>query len=89
EPALAAICEAVHDTLEETPPELAADITKEGILLAGGGSLLRGLVDRVHEETGMPVRMADSPLTCVAEGAGMSLEELDTLGARRRERRRY
>jgi rod shape-determining protein MreB len=89
EPALAAICEAVHDTLEETPPELAADITKEGILLAGGGSLLRGLVDRVHLETGMPVRMADAPLTCVAEGAGMSLEELDTLGSRGRERRRY
>jgi rod shape-determining protein MreB len=89
EPAVAAICEAVHDTLEETPPELAADITKEGILLAGGGSLLRGLVDRVHLETGMPVRMADSPLTCVAEGAGMSLEELDTLGSRGRERRRY
>jgi rod shape-determining protein MreB and related proteins len=89
EPALAAICEAVHDTLEETPPELAADITKEGILLAGGGSLLRGLVDRVHLETGMPVRMAEAPLTCVAEGAGMSLEELDTLGSRGRERRRY
>jgi rod shape-determining protein MreB len=84
EPAVAAICEAVHEALEETPPELAADITKEGILLAGGGALLRGLVDRVHLETGMPVRMADSPLTCVAEGAGMSLEELDALGGRRR-----
>ena len=89
EPAVAAICEAVHDTLEETPPELAADITKEGILLAGGGSLLPGLIERVHRETGMPVRMAESPLTCVAEGAGMSLEELDTLGARGRDRRRY
>ena len=79
---LAEIMAAIHDTLEETPPELAADITREGILLAGGGSLLRGFLDRVHRETGMPVRMADSPLTCVAEGAGMSLEELDSLGAR-------
>jgi rod shape-determining protein MreB and related proteins len=76
------IMAAVHDTLEETPPELAADITRQGILLAGGGSLLRGFLDRVHRETGMPVRMAESPLTCVAEGAGMSLEELDALGAR-------
>ena len=53
---LADILAAVHATLEETPPELAADITKEGILLAGGGALLRGLVDRVEAETGMPVR---------------------------------
>jgi rod shape-determining protein MreB and related proteins len=79
---VADIAEAVHDTLEETPPELAADITRQGILLAGGGSLLRGFLDRVHRETGMPVRMAESPLTCVAEGAGMSLEELDALGTR-------
>ena len=84
EPAVADILAAVHDTLEVTPPELAADITHEGILLAGGGALLRGMLDRVHRETGMPVRMADSPLTCVAEGAGVSLEELDALGARRR-----
>ena len=88
EPAVADITAAVHDTLEETPPELAADITREGILLAGGGSLLRGFLDRVHRETGMPVRMADSPLTCVAEGAGISLEELDAMGARGSARRR-
>jgi rod shape-determining protein MreB and related proteins len=88
EPAVADITAAVHDTLEETPPELAADITREGILLAGGGSLLRGFLDRVHRETGMPVRMADSPLTCVAEGAGISLEELDAMGARGTTRRR-
>jgi rod shape-determining protein MreB len=86
EPPLAEIMAAIHATLEETPPELAADITTEGILLAGGGCLLRGLAERVARETGMPVRLADAPLTCVATGAGMSLEELDTLG---RGNRRY
>ena len=74
------ILAAIHATLEETPPELAADITKEGILLAGGGALLRGLDRRLEDETGMPVRVADEPLTCVAAGAGQSLEELDALG---------
>ena len=77
---LADIMAAVHATLEETPPELAADITKEGILLAGGGALLRGLDRRLEDVTGMPVRVADEPLTCVAAGAGQSLEELDALG---------
>jgi rod shape-determining protein MreB len=70
----------VHAALEETPPELAADITKEGILLAGGGALLRGFDDRLERETGMPVRVAEEPLTCVAIGAGQFLEELDSLG---------
>jgi rod shape-determining protein MreB len=83
---LAEIMTAIHATLEETPPELAADITTEGILLAGGGSLLRGLEERVARETGMPVRLADDPLACVATGAGMSLEELDTLPRGRRHR---
>jgi rod shape-determining protein MreB len=83
---IAEIVAAVHATLEETPPELAADIAVEGILLAGGGALLRGFAERLEDETGMPVRVADEPLTCVAAGAGQSLEELDTLGrsARRR-----
>jgi rod shape-determining protein MreB len=83
---IADIVAAVHATLEETPPELAADIAVEGILLAGGGALLRGFAERLEDETGMPVRVADEPLTCVAAGAGQSLEELDTLGrsARRR-----
>src|SRR5215213_9289185 len=75
---------AVHAALEETPPELAADITKEGILLAGGGALLRGLEQRLEQETGMPVRVADAPLECVALGAGQSLEELDRMGRGRR-----
>jgi rod shape-determining protein MreB and related proteins len=83
---LAEIMTAIHATLEETPPELAADITTEGILLAGGGSLLRGFEERVARETGMPVRLADDPLACVATGAGMSLEELDTLPRGRRHR---
>ncbi len=81
---LADILAAVHATLEETPPELAADITKEGILLAGGGALLRGLEERLEAETGMPVRVADAPLECVALGAGQSLEELDRMGRGRR-----
>jgi rod shape-determining protein MreB len=81
---MADILAAVHATLEETPPELAADITKEGILLAGGGALLRGLDTRLEAETGMPVRVADAPLECVALGAGQSLEELDRMGRGRR-----
>jgi rod shape-determining protein MreB len=83
DPPLTDILASVHDTLEETPPELAADIATHGIMLAGGGALLRGFADRVHRETGMPVQIADAPLTCVASGAGQSLEELDTLGRRR------
>jgi rod shape-determining protein MreB len=81
---LADILASVHAALEETPPELAADITKEGILLAGGGALLRGLEQRLENETGMPVRVADAPLECVALGAGQSLEELDRMGRGRR-----
>jgi rod shape-determining protein MreB len=76
------IMASVHDTLEETPPELAADIARHGIVLAGGGALLRGFSERVGHETGMPVTIADAPLTCVASGAGQSLEELDRLGRR-------
>ncbi|MDA0178857.1 rod shape-determining protein [Solirubrobacter phytolaccae] len=83
---LADIMAAIHATLEETPPELAADITTEGVLLAGGGSLLRGFDDRVARETGMPVRVADDPLACVATGAGMSLDELDAMPRGRRNR---
>jgi rod shape-determining protein MreB and related proteins len=81
---LAEILAAVHATLEETPPELAADIAKEGILLAGGGALMRGIDERLEAETGMPVRVADAPLECVALGAGQSLEELDRMGRGRR-----
>ena len=79
---------AIHATLEETPPELAGDIVRHGILLAGGGSLLRGFAERVEAETHMRAYLADSPLTCVAVGAGHSLEELDTLGRMSGGRRR-
>jgi rod shape-determining protein MreB len=73
------IVTAVKDTLERTPPELAADLGERGIVLAGGGSLLRGLDEKLRAEVGLPVQIADSPLTCVAEGAGRSLDELETL----------
>src|SRR3954462_426307 len=76
---VADIMTAVHDTLEEAPPELAADITKEGIVLAGGGALLRGFGERIERETGMPIRIADDPLMCVALGAGQALEEVGAL----------
>jgi rod shape-determining protein MreB len=74
-----AIIGAVRETLERTPPELAADISETGILLAGGGVLLRGFAERLSEETGMPTRLAADPLTCVAIGSGMALEEVGTM----------
>src|SRR3954465_4830007 len=63
---------AIKNTLEQTPPELAADIAERGILLAGGGVLLGAFADRVRAETGMPAGLAESPLTCVAVGSGAS-----------------
>ncbi|NLW56371.1 MAG: rod shape-determining protein [Firmicutes bacterium] len=73
------ILEAVKMTLEKTPPELAADILERGIVMSGGGSLLRGLDRLLAEETEMPVQVAEDPLTCVARGTGMALEALDDL----------
>ena len=73
------IIDAIKNTLERTPPELAADVGERGIVLAGGGALLRGFGDKLREEVGLPVQVAESPLTCVAEGAGRSLDELETL----------
>jgi rod shape-determining protein MreB and related proteins len=70
------IIDTVKQTLEVTPPELAADIANTGIVLVGGGALLRGLEELMRVETQLPVFIADSPLTCVATGAGQSLEEL-------------
>jgi len=81
------ILAAVQATLEETPPELASDISRDGILLAGGGALLRGFDARVETETGMRARLADSPLTCVAVGAGHALEEPEALWRASRGRR--
>jgi len=86
-PALREILKAIRDTLEETPPELASDIARDGILLAGGGTLVRGFPELVGEETGMPVARAESPLTCVAFGSGRALEHFDTLSATSRRRR--
>ena len=71
------ILEAVRQTLEQTPPELAADILDRGIIMTGGGALLRGLDRRLMEETGLPVLVADDPLTCVVRGTGRVLENID------------
>lgn len=76
---LMAIIDAIKVTLEDTPPELAADIMERGIYLAGGGALLAGMDTLIKYETGMPVVIADSPLDCVVTGAGMALEDLDRL----------
>ncbi|MBQ4347597.1 MAG: rod shape-determining protein [Firmicutes bacterium] len=74
-----AIVDAIRQTLEATPPELAADIMERGIMLTGGGALLRGLDRLVSAETGMPVRIAPEALNCVALGTGLVLEHIDTL----------
>ncbi|ABS34066.1 rod shape-determining protein [Clostridium botulinum] len=73
------IIEAIKTTLEKTPPELAADIMDKGIMLAGGGALLRGLDQLINEETHMPVHIAESPLDCVAVGAGKALDTIDKI----------
>jgi len=79
EPTVAQIIEAIKETIEETPPELVADIMDQGIVLAGGGALLAGLDKRVAEATQMPVHIADDPLTCVVRGTARVLEDLDSL----------
>ena len=74
-----AIVDAVKNTLDKTPPELAADIMDKGIVLAGGGSMLKGLDERLKHETGMPIHIADDPLFAVAVGSGKCLEEFESL----------
>ena len=76
EPSVQAIVDSVKDTIEETPPELVADVMDQGIYLAGGGALLKGLDTRIAEATQMAVHIADDPLTCVARGTGIVLENL-------------
>ena len=76
---LSHIIDAIKTTLERTPPELAADIIDQGITLAGGGALLKGLDRLVNNETGMPVTIAENPLDCVAEGTGKVLENIEKL----------
>ncbi len=76
---VSAIIDAVKVTLDRTPPELAADIMEQGIVLTGGGALLHGLEARLQHETGMPIVVAREPLNCVAIGAGQCLEEFEAL----------
>ena len=90
------IVEAVKTTLETTPPELAADISDDGIVLAGGGSLLRHIDRRLSDETQLRTQVADDPLTSVVRGAGRALDELGSMKtmrttsrARGRRARRY
>ena len=73
------IIDTIRQTLEATPPELAADVMETGITLTGGGALLSGLDRLIAEETGMPVNIADEPLNCVVKGTGIVLEKIDKL----------
>ena len=74
-----AIIDAVKNTLDRCPPELSADIMDKGVVLTGGGALLKGLDERLKHETGMPIHIADQPLSCVAIGSGKCLEEFEVL----------
>jgi rod shape-determining protein MreB len=75
------IVSAVKNALEQAPPELGADIAEKGMMLTGGGALLRDLDRLLMEETGLPVLVAEDPLTCVVRGSGMALERMDKLGS--------
>lgn len=75
------IVDAVKNTLEKSPPELASDIIDKGIMLTGGGALLRGLDKRISKETGIEVKIAEKPLDCVAEGTGLALSHLDVINS--------
>jgi len=77
---LSGIVSAIHAALEQTPPELAADIAERGMVLTGGGALLKDLDRLFMEETGLPVIVADDPLTCVVRGGGRALELMDRIG---------
>ena len=74
------IVSSVKNALEQTPPELGADIAERGMMLTGGGALLRDLDRLLAEETGLPVLVAEDPLTCVVRGCGMALERMERLG---------
>jgi len=78
---LNSIVSEVKKALEETPPELGADIAERGMMLTGGGALLRDLERLLAEETGLPVLVAEEPLTCVVRGCGLALERMDRLGS--------
>ena len=74
-----AIIDAIKNTLDRCPPELAADVMDKGMVLTGGGALLKGMDQRLKHETGMPIHVADNPLSCVAIGSGKCLEEFEVL----------
>jgi rod shape-determining protein MreB len=76
---LATIVQAARTVLEKTPPEMASDVVDRGIILTGGGALLRGLDELISEQTNVPCQVADNPLDCVAIGAGAALEYLDVI----------
>lgn len=86
---VSAIVESVRITLERCPPELSADLVDRGMVLAGGSSLLRGLDKLIAEQTGLPVHVADDPLSAVAEGTGVVLNELNFLRKVARTERTY
>jgi rod shape-determining protein MreB len=73
------IVDSIRVTLERCPPELSADLVDRGIVLTGGGALLKGIDQLISEETGLPVHIAEDPLSAVAEGTGKLLDELDFL----------
>lgn len=83
-PIVMQIIDSTKATLEKTPPELVADITERGIVVAGGGSLLRGITKLISKETGITSMVADEPMTCVARGAGMVLDKVSILSRLRR-----
>ncbi|MDD5447768.1 MAG: rod shape-determining protein [Actinomycetota bacterium] len=76
---MSVVVQVVKDALDKTPPELASDIMEQGIILAGGGALLKGVEERIRNDTGMPVHTAKDPLLCVAMGSGKCLEEFDIM----------
>lgn len=76
---LQSICDAVHSVLEKTPPELAADISNSGIMITGGGALLWGIDRRIKARTGIDVKIAENPMSCVAVGTGLALESIEML----------
>ena len=77
---MAGIIEAVKTALEKTPPELASDVAERGVVMTGGGALLKGIDRLLMEETGLPVLIAEDPLTCVARGGGKVLDMIDVHG---------
>ncbi|ABR31131.1 rod shape-determining protein MreB [Thermosipho melanesiensis] len=83
-PIIMQIIDSTKATLEKTPPELVADITEKGIVVAGGGALLRGITTLIRKETGIDAYVADEPMTCVARGAGMVLDKVSILSRLRR-----